>query len=60
MLENIIKTYLFESRRFKAVVKKADSKSFNAALEAFMHLMLYIQLNGVEIHYQLKKMLWIL
>jgi hypothetical protein len=34
MLKNIIKKYLFESRRFKAVVKKADSKSFNSALDA--------------------------
>ena len=34
MLENIIKKYLFEARGFNAVVKKADTRSYNDAMAA--------------------------
>jgi len=34
MLESIIKKYLFEAREFKAVVKKADTRSYDDAMAA--------------------------
>jgi hypothetical protein len=57
MLETIIKKYLFEAREFKAVVKKADIRSYNDAKAAvrYMHLMLYIQFEWVKMRYRQKQ-----